>query len=120
MYCGVPAKGGATYFTKTDILVRPVKGSATFFTYKGIQHDPNSFNSEEVLTSNSKKNDKFKSISHYFDSSIMDDGYTEHSGCPVLEGEKWITTFWMRHGVDSNEFSYRKFDPSGFELSLNY
>ena len=29
----------------------------------------------------------------------MDDGYTEHSGCPVLEGEKWITTVWMRDGV---------------------
>ena len=32
----------------------------------------------------------------------MDDGYTEHSGCPVLEGEKWITTVWMRDGVRSN------------------
>ena len=29
----------------------------------------------------------------------MDDGYTEHSGCPVLEGEKWITVVWMRDGV---------------------
>ncbi|KAJ1397439.1 hypothetical protein B484DRAFT_301685, partial [Ochromonadaceae sp. CCMP2298] len=26
----------------------------------------------------------------------MDDGYTEHSGCPVTQGEKWITTVWMR------------------------
>ena len=25
----------------------------------------------------------------------MDEGYTEHSGCPIVEGEKWITTVWM-------------------------
>jgi hypothetical protein len=29
----------------------------------------------------------------------MDEGYTEHSGCPVIKGEKWITTVWMREGV---------------------
>ena len=27
-------------------------------------------------------------------SSTILDGYTEHSGCPVLKGEKWITTVW--------------------------
>jgi len=30
---------------------------------------------------------------------MMDPGFTEHSGCPVLEGEKWITTAWMREGT---------------------
>ena len=30
--------------------------------------------------------------------NVMDTGYTTHSGCPVLEGEKWITTLWMREG----------------------
>ena len=33
----------------------------------------------------------------------MDDGYTEHSGCPVLEGEKWITTVSMREGVTADD-----------------
>lgn len=28
--------------------------------------------------------------------NIMDDGLTLHAGCPVLKGEKWITTLWMR------------------------
>ena len=42
----------------------------------------------------------------------MDDGYTEHSGCPVLEGEKFIITFWMRQGV-SNEKPSDLYDPSG-------
>ena len=45
----------------------------------------------------------------------MEDGYTEHSGCPVLEGEKWITTAWMREGV-SRESPSDIFDPSGERL----
>lgn len=46
----------------------------------------------------------------------MDDGFTEHSGCPVLKGEKWITTLWMREGVTRDD-SWEKFDPSGIRLS---
>lgn len=45
----------------------------------------------------------------------MDDGFTEHSGCPVVEGEKWITTFWMRDGV-TWENNHRLFDPSGLRI----
>ena len=46
---------------------------------------------------------------------MMDDGYTEHSGCPVLKGEKWITTVWMRDGV-SHEEPWTIFDPSGVKM----
>lgn len=42
----------------------------------------------------------------------MEDGLTEHSGCPVIEGEKWITTLWMREGVDY-EHTWEMYDPSG-------
>jgi hypothetical protein len=42
----------------------------------------------------------------------MDSGLTEHSGCPVIEGEKWITTAWMRRGV-STDRPWTIFDPSG-------
>lgn len=42
----------------------------------------------------------------------MDIGFTEHSGCPVLKGEKWITTLWMRDGVDA-EHTWEHYDPSG-------
>ena len=42
----------------------------------------------------------------------MDDGYTEHSGCPVLEGEKWITTAWMREGVTADD-PWDLYDPMG-------
>ena len=30
----------------------------------------------------------------------MDHGFTEHSGCPILGGRKWIATQWYREGVD--------------------
>lgn len=43
---------------------------------------------------------------------MMEPGYTEHSGCPVLEGEKWLATFWMREGV-TMERSWVNFDPFG-------
>jgi hypothetical protein len=42
----------------------------------------------------------------------MDNGFTEHSGCPVLKGEKWITTAWMREGV-TRERDWQIIDPSG-------
>ena len=46
----------------------------------------------------------------------MEDGFTEHSGCPVLEGEKWITTQWMREGVTEAD-TWVNFDPSGVRSS---
>ena len=45
----------------------------------------------------------------------MEDGFTEHSGCPVLEGEKWITTSWMREGVTA-ENPWTSYDPSGVPI----
>ena len=46
---------------------------------------------------------------------IMDDGFTEHSSCPVIEGEKWATTAWMRQGV-TLERSWEYFDPQGVPI----
>ena len=46
---------------------------------------------------------------------LMDEGYTEHSGCPVIEGEKWITTVWMREGV-TWERGWEVVDPTGAEI----
>mmetsp|Transcript_2652 Transcript_2652/g.3626 ORF Transcript_2652/g.3626 Transcript_2652/m.3626 type:complete len:463 (+) Transcript_2652:61-1449(+) len=45
----------------------------------------------------------------------MDDGYTEHSGCPVIEGEKWITTAWLREGVSAEDTS-DNYDPEGIRI----
>jgi hypothetical protein len=48
----------------------------------------------------------------------MDEGFTEHSGCPVVKGEKWIATFWMREGVTS-KLPASMFDPSGLRLEAD-
>jgi len=72
MYCTVPENGGHTNFRNANVHVKPKAGSAVFFSYI----DP-----EEL---------------------VMDTGFTEHSGCPVLEGEKKIVTQWVRLGVDAN------------------
>lgn len=42
----------------------------------------------------------------------MEEGFTEHSGCPVRIGEKWITTQWMREGVSVSD-SHHGYDPIG-------
>jgi hypothetical protein len=69
MYCTVPTKGGATNFRNSGLHVQAKKGSAVFFSY--YDHE----------------------------TSAMDSGFTEHSGCPVVEGEKKIVTQWVRYGV---------------------
>ena len=70
MYCKLPSQGGSTNFRNSIVHVKPVVGNAIFFSYI----DP--------LTKR------------------MDKGFTEHSGCPVYEGEKKIVTQWIRYGVD--------------------
>lgn len=82
LYCTIPSKGGATNFRKAGVHVEPKKGSGTFFSYVGAED------------------------------LIMDEGFTEHSGCPVIEGEKKIVTQWIRLGVDDvntwDSFNTRK------------
>jgi len=87
MYCKVAEMGGGTTFTNNDIFVKPNRNSVTFFSYKNINNN------------------------------IMDDGDTEHSGCPVIAGEKWITTVWMREGVSNkvNE-TWHHYDPDGTRM----
>ena len=45
----------------------------------------------------------------------MDTGFTEHSGCPVFEGEKKIVTQWIRLGVDE-ENPWDSFNTLGIKL----
>ena len=85
MYCQVAEEGGGTTFTNSDIFVKPTRGMATFFSYKNMK------------------------------TGEMDDGDTQHSGCPVLRGEKWITTVWMREGVDEHNV-WSGFDPQGLPI----
>lgn len=71
MYCTIPETGGHTNFKNAHVHVKPKRGNGIFFSYI----DP--------VT------------------KLMDTGFTEHSGCPVLEGEKKIVTQWIRLGVDA-------------------
>lgn len=45
----------------------------------------------------------------------MDNGFTEHSGCPVVEGEKKIVTQWVRYGVDK-EHPWNSFNTLGIPI----
>jgi hypothetical protein len=71
MYCTIPEKGGHTNFQNAGIHVKPEVGSGLFFSYI----DPAT--------------------------NGTDLGFTQHSGCPVYEGEKKIITQWVRYGVDA-------------------
>lgn len=86
MYCTVPSKGGATNFRNSGLHIIPEAGSATFFSY---------INPETMK---------------------MDSGFTEHSGCPVIAGEKKIVTQWIRYGVD-NENPWDSFNTLGIKKS---
>ncbi len=55
----------------------------------------------------------YKGVSGKFDT-----GLTEHSGCPVTKGEKWIATTWLREGV-SRDNTWERYDPSGIPLILD-
>jgi len=49
------------------------------------------------------------------DDGKMDTGYTEHSSCPIIEGEKWVTTAWLRQGVSTDD-PWGTYDPSGIPI----
>lgn len=40
---------------------------------------------------------------------------TEHSGCPVLAGEKFITAIWFREGVSADD-PWSSYDPCGVPI----
>lgn len=86
MYCDIPEVGGHTNFRNAGVHVKPLKGSAVYFSYI----DP--------------------------EKRITDKGFTEHSGCPVLIGEKKIVTQWIRLGVD-DENPWDSFDTNGLKYS---
>mmetsp|Transcript_77 Transcript_77/g.246 ORF Transcript_77/g.246 Transcript_77/m.246 type:complete len:572 (-) Transcript_77:28-1743(-) len=82
MYCEA-ADGGGTSFPNANVHVVPHRGQAVYFHFRAPEAD-----------------------------SVMEDWHTEHSGCPVREGSKWVITQWLRDGV-SKENPHTRFDPSG-------
>jgi len=69
IYCTIPERGGHTNFQNANVHVKPEVGSGIFFSYI----DPATNKTDTRLT--------------------------QHSGCPVYEGEKKIVTQWVRYGV---------------------
>ena len=65
----------------SNIHIKPEAGMATWFRYVG---DMTTLEDGTVT-------------------GASDSGYSEHSGCPVIEGEKKIVTQWMRAGVNAEE-----------------
>jgi len=88
MYCAIPEVGGHTNFRNAGVHVRPKTGGVVFFSYI----DP--------------------------DTRITDKGFTEHSGCPVLKGEKKIVTQWIRLGVDDDN-PWDSFNSLGIKIDAN-
>ena len=77
VYCTVAERGGYTLFTRSGIKVVPKPRSLLFFGYF--------FNGSARV------------------GDAMDDGWTEHTGCPLRVGKKWIATMWYREGVTAEK-----------------
>ena len=78
VYCLAADKGGYTLFTRTHLKFVPRKRSMLFFGYF--------FNGTAPIAG-----------------TKMDDGWTEHTGCPTHAGRKWIATMWYRIGVTAEK-----------------
>eukprot|EP00903_Cladosiphon_okamuranus_P010152 g9613.t1 len=68
------------------------------------------FSSSDVFINGRKGQAAF--FSYLGPDNRTDNGRTRHSGCPILEGTKWIATLWMRRGVDGVK-GWQYYDPSG-------
>ena len=77
------ADGGGTAFPNAGVHVVPKRGQAVYFSFRSSDSE-----------------------------GLMEDWHTEHSGCPVRKGKKWVVTQWLRDGV-SKENPHSRFDPSG-------
>ena len=77
-YCLVAERGGYTLFTRTGLKVVPKLRQMLFFGY-------------------------FFNASDASPGVRMDDGWTEHTGCPVHEGKKWAAIMWYREGVTAEK-----------------
>ncbi|KAL1503089.1 hypothetical protein AB1Y20_011153 [Prymnesium parvum] len=63
----------------------PEEGGATLFTRSGLKVLP--------------EKGTMLFFGYKLNGSTMDNGHTEHSGCPLRKGRKWIATMWFREGV---------------------
>lgn len=86
MYCAIAERGGHTNFGNAAVHIKPEKGQAVFLSY----FDPAT--------------------------GLMDEGFSQHSGCPMYEGVKSIVLQCNRLGVDRDN-PYYSFNALGIKLS---
>jgi hypothetical protein len=109
LYCTVPEVGGHTNFRNSGVHVKPQKGNGIFFSYI----DPTTLMMDNGTQDSVVGRCYMVQVSNICTSSqsdillvacscynVITIGFTEHSGCPVYEGEKKIVTQWIRLGVD--------------------
>jgi len=99
---GQPQKTGNRVATMVLYCDVPEVGGATNFRNSNIHVKPEKGNSIFFSYMGSDK--------------VMDNGFTEHSGCPVIEGQKLIITQWMRYGVDA-ENPWDSFNTLGVKIT---
>lgn len=99
---GLAHKNGTRVATMVMYCDVPEVGGATQFRNSGIHLEP--------------KPGMATFFSYMGSDGIMDKSFTEHSGCPVLKGEKKIVTQWMRKGV-STERPWDSFNTLGVHES---
>jgi len=85
---GQPHRDGGRFATMVMYCVVPEIGGATNFKNSAVHVKP------EVGTATF--------FSYMDNDGKTDKGFTEHSGCPVIKGEKKIVTQWVRKGVDKD------------------
>jgi len=83
---GQPHKWGSRFATMVMYCEAPIKGGHTNFKNAGVHIKAE------------KGNGLF--FVYRGDDGVMDKGFTTHSGCPVILGEKKLVTQWIRLGVD--------------------
>lgn len=88
-------------------------GTAVLYCQAAEQGGLTTFTNADVVIAPRKGTAVF--FAYKAEDGRMDEGYTEHSGCPILAGEKWIATAWLREGV-SAEQPWTKFDPIGIQV----
>ena len=143
IYCDIPKVGGATNFMNSGIVrasvwieflrvlcihclswrvidlchnfcssvkhIKPKRYGATFFSY--IDPDTMVVDDGWVLCQLLR----FLHMLRWLNNMTLFNRLTQHSGCPVLEGEKRIVTQWVRLGVDE-ENPWDSFDTCEWEV----
>lgn len=109
LYCKVAEEGGATLFTRSGIKVVPKARDFLFFGYKldgdscaACRHRtrPSPHSTARPQPSVALGGGcRWGMTSEFFRPTRMDRGLTEHSGCPVRKGDKWLLAQWYREGT---------------------